>query len=213
MRFLKFFNRQKATTIDTGIATEVTVIENPKKLGLKRKRQGGFVLSTEYVIVIAAATAILVGVFSTMGDSDDERVVSEAITTMTKASENLRARMQGFADYSDVDNTTCYDSQIFPSSWKSDTQDQFTTSFSDDGLTCGSVDTATNKAGVTSTGTGKYHTFTLTGVETDQCNQLVAGLIDKFVEIDVNATRIDSNTTLTTQCAASTSNTVLLINR
>lgn len=178
------------------------------------KKQQGFLLSTEFVVIMVAVSVIAAGIFSTMGDSDDKQRVEEAARVLVQASTNIRNRMDGFDVYTGLNNQTCYDSQIFPSDWKSTTANTFITPFSDNGLTCGTRDTATNRSGITTTGTGKYHTFTLTGIESDQCNDLVASVIDKFIQIDVGGNRIDSNATLVTNCNdENAENTIVFVNR
>ena len=184
-----------------------------KNLVKEHKKRGGFAISGELQAVLIFLGIMVVGYATTMGDNSEDAQVNSAKSALISASEKMRTTVGGFGDYSSVDNTDCYDKDIFPSDWLSGTQDEFTTPFSDDGLTCGSADTATNRAGVTTTGTGKYFTFTFTNVERDQCNKLVATTFQQFVEIQVEGTRIDGNNTMKTQCASANEVTIAFINR
>ncbi|EJG1066179.1 hypothetical protein J0674_20745 [Vibrio parahaemolyticus] len=186
---------------------------NPNKPNRIHAKRRGVFLSTELQLVLAFLGVMVVGYATTMGDSGAEKLVDDAEKALLQASDELRRTVGGFGSYASVDNTDCYDKNIWPSSWLSATQDEFTTPFSDNGLTCGSVDTATNRDGITSTGTGKFYTFTFSNVETDQCNLLVGRVFQNFVEIQVEGTRIDGNDTLKTQCASGDEVAITFINR
>ncbi|KAB0482466.1 hypothetical protein F7Q91_03390 [Vibrio chagasii] len=177
------------------------------------RKRGGFAISGELQAVLIFLGVMVVGYATTLGDSSEDNQVTKARTALITASEKMRTTVGGFGSYTSVNNKDCYDKDIFPSDWLSATADQFTTPFTDNGLTCASADTATNKDGITTTGTGKYFTFALSGVETDQCNKLVANTFQQFVEIQVEGTRIDGNATMKTQCSSADSVTITFINR
>jgi len=177
-----------------------------------RKRSGAF-FTIEYAVVLAAVGLGVGYMLSTQGDTNEATLVNNAKADILQAVEKTRKTNGSFDDYGSFNNTDCYDKSIFPSSWLSGTQDEFTTPFADDGLTCGSADAATNKAGITTTGTGKFFTFAFTNVETPQCNNLVGALFEQIIEIQVEGTRIDGNTTMKTQCASADEVTITLIHR
>lgn len=177
-----------------------------------RKRSGAY-LSIEYAVVFAAIGVGVGYMLLTQGDTNESTLIQNAQTDILQAVEKARKTNGAFDDYASFNNQDCYDKNIFPSSWLSGTQDEFTTPFSDDGLTCGSVDAATNKAGITTTGTGKFFTFEFSNVETDQCNNLVGALFEQIIEIQVEGTRIDGNNTMKSQCASADEVAITLIHR
>jgi len=180
--------------------------------GIHRKRSGAYI-TIEWALVGAAIATAVGFMASNQGDSNDATLIENAKTDILQAVQNMRNTNGGFDDYGTVNNTDCYDKRIFPSSWLSATQDEFITPFGDNALVCGSADAATNKAGITTTGPGKFFTFALSKVETDQCNKLVGGLFEQMTEIQVEGTRIDGNNTMKTQCASANEVTITLIHR
>ncbi|MDA0146197.1 hypothetical protein OCT63_18380 [Vibrio sp. RW] len=187
--------------------------KQPVEQGGKHRKRFGALFSIEYAVVLAAVGVTVGYMLSTQGDTNEATLVNNAKTDILQAVEKARKTNGTFDDYSTFNNTDCYDKDIFPSSWRSSTQDEFTTPFADDGLTCGSADSATNKAGITTTGTGKFFTFAFSNVETSQCNNLVGALFEQMIEIQVEGTRIDGNNTMKTQCASADEVTVTLIHR
>ncbi len=187
--------------------------KQPVEQGGKHRKRFGALFSIEYAVVLAAVGVTVGYMLSTQGDTNEATLVNNAKTDILQAVEKARKTNGAFDDYSTFNNTDCYDKDIFPSSWRSSTQDEFTTPFADDGLTCGSADSATNKAGITTTGTGKFFTFTFSNVETSQCNNLVGALFEQIIEIQVEGTRIDGNNAMKAQCASADEVTVALIHR
>ncbi len=179
----------------------------------KHKKRKGALFSTEMQLVMAFVGIIVAVIATTMGDESEANLISDAEKALISAQQKAKQNMGGFDNYTGFSTSDCWDKNLFPTSWKSSTHDEFTTPFSDNGLTCGAVDTATNIAGITSTGTGKYITFTFSGVETEQCNQLVSRVFQNFVEIQVAGTRINSNTTLNAQCSSASEVAITFIGR
>ena len=183
------------------------------KTNVRKKKMGGWNTADMSGTVLLAAVIIAAIGGSTYALTTGQKK-DEVVNTMVTAMDRARARMSNFPDkFTSFNNATCYQSSLFPESWKSDTSGQFNTPISDNGLTCGSANQAVDLTGVTTTGTGKFAKFTLSGLSEQQCNEIGAGLLSKFVEVDVNDTRIDGNATLLTQCAAgdSGSNSIAMI--
>ncbi|EHA1126475.1 hypothetical protein BOO92_18320 [Vibrio navarrensis] len=165
----------------------------------RSKKQMGWTL-IEYLVTFAAVAGLAAYAFAKMGDNTETRKIETAKTVLADGAEKIRTRYRSWGNYSNVTNTSCYQGKIFPSDWLSATADQFTTPFSDNGLTCGSVNTATDLDGNTSSGTGKYFTFTLSNLTRSQCDYLVNELVRQFTEVQIGTDRVDSNLVVESKC-------------
>lgn len=183
-------------------------IKNTGNPSQKKSKQGGWVL-IEFVAVAVAVAGLAAFVASRMGESNAEREINDVKTTITAGSQKIRDRYESWGNYGNLSNKSCYQGKIFPPSWLSATADQFNTPFTDNGIVCGSVDTATDLDGFTTTGTGKYFTIALSGLDAAQCNNVVNSLIRSFVEVQVGGTRIDSDLAVETNCVENSTVTLI----
>lgn len=125
----------------------------------------------------------------------------------------LKSSKITYRTYQGTSNQSVYQSdRMINQQYKSPTANQFTTPFSDNGLTFVPVGSATNRAGNTFTSANNYIQVTIADVPIEQCSDVVDDFMEAVVQVNVGTTRVHTIATRDAACSTGSTVDVVLIN-
>ncbi|MGD8116838.1 hypothetical protein [Vibrio sp. TRT 29B02] len=171
------------------------------------KKQSGVTL-LQFALVAILGTGIATYTYTQYQQNQRSQQSEQMMDSLVGFFAKVKVVKQQWGTYQGFSNTSVWNSdEYLPATMKSAVRDQFVTPYSQNGITFGTTNTATDLSGTSTTLTNGYVTAVIANIPAERCIDEVENYIDKVIQVNVGTTRISGKAAMDTACAAITGTT------